>query len=171
VQRQGKAEIADEAALVEFVEDDEPDALECRIALQAPRENSFRDDLDPGITTHTGFGSRPEPNRAADWFPQKLGHSVSGCPGRHASRLEHDDAFAAEPLRVDQGERNERGLASAWRRLEHGAAFARERALELGENGGDGKSQGRLVIRQDKLHAARRVNAHEISLSSSPVVR
>jgi hypothetical protein len=46
VERERQAEIGNQATLMEFVEDDEPDSFQRGIALQTPRENSFGDDLD-----------------------------------------------------------------------------------------------------------------------------
>ena len=61
-------EIGVQTALVEFVEDDEPDPLERRIVLQQARQHAFGDDLDARPRTDT----RVEAHAIADRFADGL---------------------------------------------------------------------------------------------------
>jgi hypothetical protein len=104
VQRQREPQIRVQTALMELVEDHQPDPVQCRIALQTSRQDALGDDLDPGARTEATL----EADLIADPFPQGLAESFSHpCrrhPGRWTARLEHQDPLTGQPGFVQQGQ-------------------------------------------------------------------
>ena len=66
LKREGEAEVGDEAPLVEFVEDDEADALEGRIALEASCQDSLGHNLDARLAPDTALRPGAKSDRRAD---------------------------------------------------------------------------------------------------------
>jgi hypothetical protein len=56
--------------------------------------------------------------------------------------FEHDDALAVEPRCVEESQRNSRGLARAWWRLQDGRSIASERLTEVVEDLVYGEQRG-----------------------------
>jgi hypothetical protein len=88
-------------------------------------------------------GAALEAHRVADGlahgFAQQLRDAGGGGPGGEAARLQHQDALAGEPGRVEQPERDERGLAGAGRGLQHAGAVPGEGVLDSRDDVGDGE--------------------------------
>ena len=126
-QREREAQIGVEATLVEFVEDDEPDAIERGVALQATREDAFGDDLDARARPDARVAAHAIAHGLADVFAAKLRDAMRGGARGEAPRLEHHDRLAAEPRCAVERGRNERRLAGAGRRLQDAARVVRVR--------------------------------------------
>ena len=79
---------------MELVEDDEGDALERRVRLEASGEDPLGDDLDPG----RGRDPPLEPDGVADRLPdllaERASHPARGRDRSEAARLQHHDAPA-----------------------------------------------------------------------------
>jgi hypothetical protein len=143
MERQREAEVGHEVALVKFVENDEADTVERRIALQASCENSFGDDLDARVLSHSRFSAGSESNRPTDCLAEQFSHSMRGRSCCDAARLEHDDP-TIEPWDPEHRKRNERRLPGARRSLQNRSPVRRHDAVERRKNVGDGKIQHRF---------------------------
>src|SRR4051812_9228751 len=112
--------------LVELVEHDRIDTLETRIVLNHAAEDAFGDDLDAGTRAHAGFEANAITDRLTDLFAKLRRHERGGGSRRDTTRLEHDDATAPHPCRVEQGERDLGRLACARRRFKDEARAFRQ---------------------------------------------
>ena len=70
----------------------------------------------------------------ADVGGREVGHASGGGPGGQPAWFEHDDPPIAEPRLVEQGERDDRGLAGAGRRSDDGARAGGEHGAQLVED-------------------------------------
>ncbi len=127
------------AALVKFIEDHESDAFERRILLQPARQDSFGDDLDPRALADPRLEPRAITHGFAGRFAERLCHAACDRACSEASRLEHDDLACVQPRLMQKRERDACGFTCARRCLQHDPRAFRERLLELGEGGVDGK--------------------------------
>ena len=132
---------------MKLVEDDEADAVERGIALEASRENALGDDFDARVRADARVAAHPVADRLADALAAKLGDPIRRGARGEPARLEHHDRSRAEPRAVEQGERNERGLACAWRSLKDQRAVVRERLPDRGEDARDRQCQDLTMIR------------------------
>ena len=98
LERQRQAEIGVQRALVELVEDHQPDAVEPRIGLQHARQDALGDHLDAGAGADPGVAADAVADRLADLFAQQCRHASRRGAGGEAARLENDDLAALEPL-------------------------------------------------------------------------
>ena len=127
-----------ERALVHLVEDHDGDAIEARIRLQPADQQALGDDLDPGRGGDRRVQPGAEPDRAAGRLAEQARHPGGGGPCRQPAWLQHQDAPVAAPGRIEQDQRNDRGLAGARWCNEHGIASGRE----CREHGRDGFGHG-----------------------------
>jgi hypothetical protein len=116
---------------MEFIEDDERNFFERRIALQPAGENAFGQDLDTCCGTRTTLESRAIANGSPDRLAKRLRHARCNRPCREPPRLEHDDLTIAYPRRIEQRQRNARGLTRTGRRLKYDVAMRGERCEQL----------------------------------------
>jgi hypothetical protein len=139
VQRQHRAEIAGQVALVEFVEHDGTDAAQFRIVLDEPRQDAFGDHLDPGRRAYLRFEADAVADGLADRFAQLLRHELRGGARGDSARFQHHDLPPPQPRRVKQGQRHLSGLAGAWRRLQYQPRMRGERGANLRQQRRDGE--------------------------------
>ena len=130
---QREREVGVEAALVELVEDDQPDARQLRIGLQPAREQAFGDDFDARIRPDAALEAHLITHGFADFFAEQARHARRRGACREPARLEDQHALAGEPGLVEQGQRQHRGLARARRGREHGQTFVGERGAQAGQ--------------------------------------
>ena len=105
---------------MEFVEDHQPDAFQCRVILQASRKNAFGDHLDAGIRADLAVQTNAVTDGFANPLAKLAGQPFGGSAGRQAARFEHDDGLPGQPGFAEQRQRHAGGLAGAGRRFEHG---------------------------------------------------
>ena len=132
VEGAGEGDVAIEMPLVEFVEDNDGDAAQLRVAQHLPQQHAFGDKADarlpaahfvePDLVTH--FLAQPH--------PALLRHPRREHSRGEPARLEdHDLAVTRQPA-VQQDLRNLGGLARAGRCLEHEARVGAQVRDELG---------------------------------------
>ena len=90
IERERKAEIGVERALVELVEHDRRDPLKRGIVEDLPREHALGDGLDARALRDLALQPDPKADRLADLFVQGRGHAGCGGAGGETARLEHD---------------------------------------------------------------------------------
>ena len=124
---------------MELVEDHEAGSVERRIALEHPRQHALRHHLDARLPAHL----RVEPDAVADRLPHALAerrrHPLRRRPRREPSGFEHHDPLPAEPVFIEERERNARRLARAGWGLQDGAGVLAQRRPEFGHEGVDGE--------------------------------
>ena len=134
VERQREAEIAVEAAFVDFVEQDCGDAGELGIGLDARDEDAFGDHRHAGgggaLAVHAGRVAE----RLADGFASGRGHAFGGGAGGEAAGGEEKD-LAGAPGFGEEGRRYCRGLAGTWGSDEDRRRAVAEGGEEVGEDG------------------------------------
>ena len=82
LQRQGEREVGVHRALVELVQDEVRDARQIRVALEAPDEEPFGDDLDPRRLRDARLAAHPVADRA----PHRLAQGSRPCARRPRAR-------------------------------------------------------------------------------------
>lgn len=130
VEREGKAEIGVEVALVEFVEEDGGDAGKAGVVLDHPREHALGDHLDPRPCRDLRVEADAVADRAADLLAERRRHPPCRAARGEPPRLEQDDPAVAAKRSVEERERDARRLAGAGRGDDHRRRAGRER----GEN-------------------------------------
>jgi hypothetical protein len=120
---------------MEFIENDEPDAIQRWIALEQARENAFCDDFDPSFCADARFTADAIADRFARPFAALIGHEDCGASGRDAARLQHDDLFSGEPDFFKKCGRDSRRFAGTGVGAEDDVAMACEGRAEAGEDG------------------------------------
>ena len=161
LQRERQPQIRLQAALVELVEDHEPDALERRVLVQHPREHALGHHLDARARRDARVEAHAVAHRVADALAEGARHPVRGGAGGEAPRLEHHDRAAAEPRLVEQGERHARRLAGAGRRLEHGGGAAAQGVAQRGQG----------VVDRERTVEAHRAQASAGGRTPAPALR
>ena len=123
VERQREVEVGVEAALVEFVEDHQPDAVEHRIVLKQPQQHALGDHENAG----PGALLRVAPHDIADPLPDRFaedgGDAAGGGAGGDPARFEQQDFPGGRGEGFEQGRGDQRGLARARRGGKHGTAM------------------------------------------------
>ena len=127
-EREGKVGV--QPALVQFVEDHAADAVERRVVLQQAQEQAVGDDLDAGARADPGVEAHAVAHGLAHGLAQAGRHAARGGAGGQAPRLLHDDPAPLQPGRVEQRQRDARGLAGAWRGHEHGGIAGSQRLFQ-----------------------------------------
>ena len=100
VERQRRAEIAGEMALVKFVEHHRTDAAKLRIGLDQSRENAFGDHLDSRRRAHHRLEAYPVTDGLSDRFAELPCHELRGGARGDATRLQQHDFLARQPVRI-----------------------------------------------------------------------
>ena len=139
IEREREPEITGQVSLVEFVEDDRAHAFQQRILLQQPGEDAFGDDFDPRRLRHLRLETDAVADRFAHRLAQLLRHETGRGPRGDATGLQHQDFSACQPRRIQQRQRQLRGLAGTRRRLQHQARMRGKRRAHLGQDGIDGE--------------------------------
>ena len=134
VERQRQPEIAVERTLVEFVEEHGGDAGQFRIVEDHAGEHAFGDDQNPGARRGAVFHAHGVADGFAGLLAEQRSHAARGGAGGKPARFEQHDPARAEPGRVEQRQRHQRGLAGAGRRDQHGAVAGLQRASEIGQD-------------------------------------
>jgi hypothetical protein len=83
---------------VKLIEDHDTNAVEYRIALQPPRENAFRHDLDARVPADAALATHPVSDGTADAFTAQVRDALGRGACREPSRLQHEDRSRAEPV-------------------------------------------------------------------------
>ena len=116
---EGERDVAEQAAFVEFVEDQHADVGQRGIILQPAEEDAFRDETKPRAVARAVV----EPDLVADLAAQLRVPFPGDAGGErtcgHPSRLEDDDAFRSGHSRVEHHLRDLGRLAGARGRDEH----------------------------------------------------
>ena len=134
VQRQGQAEVGRQVALVEFVEQQRADAFQQRVVLQHAGEDALGDHLDAGARGNLVLEADAVADGLADRFAELPGHELGGAARGDAARLQHQNAAALQPGRIEQRQRHLGGLAGAGRGFEY-------QPRVRGQAVGDGRQQ------------------------------
>ena len=96
---QGQGDVAQEIALVKFIEDDHGDAVKAGVVLEPAQENALGDKTDAGAEA----GAVVEADLVADLGAERAvalpGHAGGDGAGGDAAGLEDDDAVAAGSAR------------------------------------------------------------------------
>jgi hypothetical protein len=74
---QRKAEVSGEMSLVNFIKEDNTNTRKGWVALEPAGENSFGNDLNPGVPADPSFISCGIADRFTDLFAQRFGHAQS----------------------------------------------------------------------------------------------
>ena len=143
VERQRKAEIGVERALVELVEEHGGDASEFRVVEDHAGENALSHDLDARLDGDFGLEPHAQTDRLADVFLQRRGEPLRRGAGGEASWFEQDQPAIAAPGRVEQSQRHARGLARAGRRDEHEIGLLAKRSVQLWQDVVDRQAIGK----------------------------
>ncbi len=144
-EREGKAEIGIEAALVEFVEDHRADAGEFGVGLDHAGEDAFGDNLDARGLRNLSLAAHPVADGMPRYFAQFLGKPFGCRPRGEAARFEHED-LAAGKARLEEGDRHPSGLARAGRCLKDCHPARLEGGDQRGEGAVDGKGLGHGLL-------------------------
>ena len=113
IQAQRQAQVGLQIALVEFIEDHQADAFECRIVLQAAGEDALGDHLDARVRADLAIESHLVTNQAAGLIPGQLRQAMRRHARGRATRLEHEDFLPSQPGLLEQRQRHNAGLARA----------------------------------------------------------
>jgi hypothetical protein len=122
LQAQRETEVALQVALVELVEYDAGRAVEPRVVLQHPGEDSFGHNLDLSAGTDARLEPCPEPDRLAGLFSEQARHAFGDRARRNSAWLQHQYPATAAPCGIEQRQRDDRALARARRGLEQNDA-------------------------------------------------
>ena len=131
VERQRQAEVAVEAALVEFVEENGCDAGKVRIVQDHPREDALGNDLDAGARGDLRLHPHAVAHRLAGLLAKRRGHASCCGACRETARLQHENAAIAAPGSFQKRQRNARRLARTGTCDEDGIRPAFQHAQEF----------------------------------------
>jgi hypothetical protein len=106
-------------AFMKLVEQNRADVREFGIILDKARENALGYHLDARRVADFRFETNAIADRLPYLFTSLLRHELCRSTRRNTTRFKHHDLFVQQPRRVEQCERNLRGLTSARRRLEY----------------------------------------------------
>jgi hypothetical protein len=155
IERQSEAEIALEAALMDFVEEDGGDAGQLGIGLDAAAENAFGDDEDAGFRGCPAFEASRITDRLARLLAGQICHALGGGAGGEAPGREEPD-LARAPGLAEQGGGDASRLARTGRSNEDSIRPALKRAQQVGKD---------VIYRQG--HERRPVNKAFVKTPSS----
>ena len=119
--REGQREpqIRVQAALVEFVEDQQARSRERGVVLQHAVQDALGDHFDPRSCRDFRLETHAVAHGETRLLAQKRGHAFCRSARGHAAGFQHQDALPGEPGFVEQRERHQRGLARAGRGFQH----------------------------------------------------
>src|SRR4051812_23662818 len=131
----GEGDVAEEIALMKFVEENHPYISESAIVLEPAKQDSLCDETDPGAKAGLVVEANLVADFRAEFAPPFPSHARSDRSGRDPARLQDDDLFLPCQPAVEHHLRNLSGFARPGRRHEHKAiAFARQGANDLAVN-------------------------------------
>jgi hypothetical protein len=134
--RERQREVGVQAALVELVEHDRPEAREQRVGLQAPREHALRGHQQPRVLREAPFEADLKADLGAERPPVLVRDPARDRARGDPPRLQQED----RPVRDERG-RHARRLAGARRRREHERAGAAQRLDDARDVRVDGKGR------------------------------
>ena len=132
VQAQGQCQVGVEAALVEFVEDQQTDTVQCRIVLQTTGEDAFGDHFDARVGPDLAVETDAIADGFTDFLPQFAGQAFRGGTGGQAPGFEHQDGLPRQPRLIQQGQGHAGGFTGAGRRFQHGFMAIRQGVTQGG---------------------------------------
>ncbi len=103
---EGERRIGVQAALVEFIEDDQRHAAELGILLQHPGQHPLGDYLEPGLAAGAALAPHPQADALAHLLPQLARQETRDVACRQAPGFQHDDA-PGQPLLAHQLQRQQ----------------------------------------------------------------
>jgi hypothetical protein len=142
VEAEGEREIGIQRALVDLVQDHGAHPLQPGVGLQAAHQQPLGDDLDPRFGRNRALQPRAVADATPDWLADQRSHARRGGAGGEAARLQHHDAPSAEPRRLAQGQRHQRGLPRAGGCHENRVRPRGQAGAELRQRLGDGQRGG-----------------------------
>ena len=134
---EGEGGVAFEVAFVEFVEDDDVDAVEVGIAEEAACEDAFGDVAEAGAGGGVLVEADLVADEAAEGFAEFLGDTAGGHAGGHAAGFEDEDAAEGKEGRGDAG-----GFARARSGFEDEDGRGADALDDFGQQGVDGQRLG-----------------------------
>ncbi len=140
VQRQRQAQVGSQVAFVEFVEQQRADAVEHRVVLEHPGQDALGDHLDAGARGHLVLEADAVAHGLARRFAALPGHERGGAARGDPARLQHHDAAALQPRRLQQRRRHLGGLAGAGRGFQHQPRVRGEAVADLRQQRVDRKN-------------------------------
>ena len=123
---------------MEFVEDHRAYAGQAGIGLDHARQNAFGHDLDPRGLADPAIAPDAVADGLPNGFAQRFRHPFGCGPCCQTAGFQHQDAALGQP-RLQHGQGHDRGLARAWRGLQHGAAMGAQPRDQRGQRVMDGK--------------------------------
>ncbi len=136
-QHQGQRRVGHQRPLVELVEQHRRHALERGIIVQHPKQHALGDHLDARGRAHLRLATDAIAEGRTHRLAAKRGHASRCRPRRQATRLQHHDAAASGPRRVEQCRRHPGGLARTRLGNEHGPPGIQQGSAQGGEHGLD----------------------------------
>ncbi|MNS98760.1 hypothetical protein D3C72_1331360 [compost metagenome] len=86
---------------MEFVENQQPDALQRRIGLQTAGEDAFGDHFNAGFGTDFAVQPNPVADRLPDLLAQLAGQSLGRRARGKPARLKHENALPCQPWLIE----------------------------------------------------------------------
>ena len=120
IEAEGQPQVRLQVALVELVEDHQPDFFQRGIALQAPGQYALGHHLDAGGARDVALEPDLETHGLADRLAEQVRHPLRRAARGDAPWFEHQDAASGKPGRVEQAQRSEGRLARSRRRRQDG---------------------------------------------------
>jgi len=131
---------------VEFVKQHRDDARERGIVDDHARENTFGDDLDPGLARDFRAEAHAQTDGFADRFVKIVRHARGGGACGEPARLEHQDAGGwsrlLRPWLCGKDQRHPRGFAGPGRRHQHRRIIGAQSRGQFRQRGVDGERRG-----------------------------
>ncbi|SHE13044.1 Uncharacterised protein [Chlamydia abortus] len=100
MQTEREPQISVQAALMKFIEDDQPHILQRGIFLEKAGQNPFRYNLYPRLRAYPRIQSDPIPYRPAHRLSKSGRHILCSRPGSQAARFQHENTAPLEPRLV-----------------------------------------------------------------------
>ena len=116
--RQGQVRL--QAAFMEFVENDEIDAVQSGIFDQHPRQDAFCQHLDPRPAADFLFETDAVADRLPHLLAEQRSHPCGNLTCRNAAGLQHQDYSGTGRARGQDGQRQPGGFSRARRRRHNG---------------------------------------------------
>lgn len=142
--QEGDGQVCVEAAFVEFVEDDDVDAFEEWVALQASGEDSFGDDAQTSVFG----GAVVEADLVADFLAKRsisfAGDAFGGGAGGDAAWFEQETKAGARESGVEEGGWDAGAFSGAGRSLQHEVIVV----LQVFDDGGQKRVDGKIFVQE-----------------------
>ena len=147
--RERQRQVRVQAALVELVEHDRPEAREQRVGLQAPRQHALRGHQQPRVLREAPLEANLEAHLLAERPAVLLGDPPRDRARGHAPRLQQEDRPVG-----DERRRHARRLPRSGRRHEHEGARGPQHLGDAADVRVDGKRREHPPGRADGNPAA-----------------